>query len=139
MKENVNTDQLIIYTDGAARGNPGPAAIGVILKDEKGNVIATISRRLAPTTNNQAEYRAIIAGLEKAVSLGVKNVSVKSDSELVVKQINGQFKIKNTALRPLYQKVVQLTGLLESFSISYLPREQNAAADALANKAFHNY
>ena len=139
MKENVNTDKLIIYTDGAARGNPGPAAIGVILKDEKGNVIATISRRLAPTTNNQAEYRAIIAGLEKAVSLGVKNVSVKSDSELVVKQINGQFKIKNTALRPLYQKVVQLTGLLESFSISYLPREQNAAADALANKAFHNY
>ncbi|OGO00868.1 MAG: hypothetical protein A2Y58_01355 [Chloroflexi bacterium RBG_13_51_52] len=135
----MNIDKVIIYTDGAARGNPGPAAIGVILKDEKGSVIATISRRLAPTTNNQAEYRAIIAGLEKAVELGLKNVSVKSDSELVVKQINGQFKIKNTALRPCYQKVVQLTGSLESFSISYIPREQNSAADALANKALDNH
>jgi ribonuclease HI/probable phosphoglycerate mutase len=135
LKENVDIDKLIIYTDGAARGNPGPAAIGVVLKDVKGNVIATISRRLSPTTNNQAEYQAIIAGLEKAIDLGVKNVSVKSDSELVVNQINGRFKIKNTALRPLYQKVVQLTGSLESFSISYLPRSQNSAADALANKA----
>ena len=131
----MDIDKLIIYTDGAARGNPGPAAIGVVLKDEKGNVIAAISRRLAPTTNNQAEYQAIIAGLEKAVGLGVKNVSVKSDSSLIVNQINGRFKIKNTALRPLYQKVVQLTGSLESFFISYLPRSQNSAADALANKA----
>jgi ribonuclease HI len=131
----LKTDKLIIYTDGAARGNPGPAAIGVILKDEKGKVVATISRRLAPTTNNQAEYQAIIAALEKAVSLGARNAIVKSDSELVVKQINGLYKIKNTALRPLYQKVVQLIGTLESFLISYIPREQNAAADALANKA----
>lgn len=134
----MDIDKLIIYTDGAARGNPGPAAIGVVLKDEKGNIIATVSRRLAPTTNNQAEYQAIIAGLEKAIGLGVKNVSVKSDSDLVVNQINGRFKIKNTALRPLYQKVVRLTGSLESFSISYIPRSQNSAADALANKALDN-
>jgi ribonuclease HI len=107
----------------------------VALKDEKGNTVASISRRLAPTTNNQAEYQAIIAGLEKAVSLGAKNAAVKSDSELVVRQINGQFKIKNTALRPLYQRVVQLIGSLESFSITYIPREQNRQADALANKA----
>ncbi len=133
----MSTDKLIIYTDGAARGNPGPAAIGVILKDEKGNIIAAISQRLAPTTNNQAEYLAIIAGLEKAVSLGCRHVSVKSDSELVVKQINGQFKIKNTALRPLYQQVVQLTGKFESFSIAYIPREQNGQADDLANKALN--
>jgi ribonuclease HI len=131
----LKTDKLIIYTDGAARGNPGPAAIGVILKDEKGNIVATISRRLAPTTNNQAEYQAIIAALEKAISLGVRNAIIKSDSELVVKQINGLYKIKNTVLRPFYQKVVQLIGSLESFSIAYIPREQNAAADALANKA----
>jgi ribonuclease HI len=107
----------------------------VALKDEKGNTVASISRRLAPTTNNQAEYQAIIAGLEKAVSLGAKNAAVKSDSELVVRQINGQFKIKNTALRPLYQRVVQLIGRLESFSITYIPREQNRQADALANRA----
>jgi ribonuclease HI len=135
LKDDLNANKVIAYTDGAARGNPGPAAIGVILKDENGKILARISRRIGVTTNNQAEYLAIIAALEKAVSLGAKNVIVKSDSELVVKQINGQFKIKNTALRPLYQKVVQLTGALESFSITYLPREQNKAADALANRA----
>ncbi len=135
MKAKLNIDKVIIYTDGAARGNPGPAAIGIIIQDEKGNITAKLSRRLAPTTNNQAEYCAIIAALEKAVSLGAKNVSLKSDSELVVKQINGLYKIKNTALRPLYQQVVQLTGSLESLTISCIPREQNAAADALANQA----
>jgi ribonuclease HI len=134
----MNTNKVIIYTDGAARGNPGPAGIGVVIKDENGPILEKISRRLGITTNNQAEYQAIIIGLEKAISLGVKNVVVKSDSELVVNQINGHYKIKNTALRPLYQKVVQLIGQLESFSIFYIPREQNAAADALANKALDN-
>ena len=132
----MNNDKLIIYSDGAARGNPGPAAIGVVLKDTTGRTIDTISRRLAPTTNNQAEYQAVISGLEKAIKLGAKSVIVKADSELVVKQIKGQFKIKNTALRPLYQEVVQLTGQLEDFAVSYIPRKHNAKADALANKAF---
>ena len=131
----MSIDKVTIYTDGAARGNPGPAAIGVIIKDETGNTIATISRYLGATTNNQAEYRAIIAALEKAIALGARQVVLKSDSELVVKQINGLYKIKNTALRPLYQKVVELIGSLETFTISYIPRERNAAADALANKA----
>jgi len=135
LKEDLNINKVILYTDGAARGNPGPAAIGVILKDETGNVVARISRRLGATTNNQAEYQAIIVALEKAISLGARQVLLKSDSELVVKQINGNYKIKNTALRPLYQKVVQLIGSLESISITYIPREQNAVADALANKA----
>ncbi len=138
LKDSLNVNKVIIYTDGAARGNPGPAAIGAIIKDEKGNLVASISRRIGVTTNNQAEYQAIIAALEKAISLGARHVELKSDSELVVKQINGQYKIKNTALRPLYQKVVQLIGSLESFSISYIPREQNAEADALANKALDN-
>lgn len=128
-------DKVVIYTDGAARGNPGPGAIGVVIKDEAGAVAAKISQRLGVTTNNQAEYQAIIAGLEKAVGLGAKSADVKSDSELVVNQINGRYKIKNTGLRPLYQKVVQLIGQLESFSISYIPREQNKAADDLANQA----
>jgi ribonuclease HI len=135
VKADLNINKVVIYTDGAARGNPGPAAIGVIIKDEAGKTIAEISRRLDATTNNRAEYQAIIAALEKAVSLGARQVMIKSDSELLVKQINGQFKIKNTALRPLYQRVVQLTGSLERFSIFYIPREQNAAADALANRA----
>jgi ribonuclease HI len=130
---------VIIYTDGAARGNPGPAAIGVIIQDRDGNPLAQISRRLAATTNNQAEYRAIIAGLESAIGLGARRVAVKSDSELVVNQLNGRYKIKNTALRPLYQKIVQLAGKLESFRVDYIPREKNTRADALANQALDRH
>lgn len=131
----MSVHKVIIHTDGAARGNPGPAAIGATLKDERGDLVATISRSLGVTTNNQAEYHAVIAALEKAVSLGAKNVELKADSELVVKQINGRYKVKNTTLRPLYQEVVKLIGLLKSFKISYIPRAQNAEADKLANKA----
>jgi ribonuclease HI len=135
LKDRLNVNKVVINTDGAARGNPGPAAIGATIKDETGKTVARISRRIGTTTNNQAEYRAIITALEKAVSLGAKHVILRSDSELVVQQINGRYKIKNTALRPLYQKVVQLTGPLESFRISYVPRARNAEADALANQA----
>jgi ribonuclease HI len=135
LKDRLSINKVIIYTDGAARGNPGPAAIGATLKDEKGNLITQISRRIGRTTNNQAEYQAIIAALEKAISLSAKHVELHSDSELVVKQINGRYRVKNVSLRPLYQKIVQLIGSLEGFTIAYIPRQQNAEADALANKA----
>jgi ribonuclease HI len=125
----------VIYTDGASSGNPGLAAIGVAIKDEQGNLITTISQRIGTTTNNQAEYRAIIAALEKAVSLGAKEVELRSDSELVVKQIKGRYRVKKATLRPLYQKVVQLIGSLAAFTITHIPREQNREADRLANKA----
>jgi len=131
----LSVSKVIICTDGAARGNPGPAAIGVTIKDEKGNLLASISRRIGITTNNQAEYMAIITALEKVVSLGAKRVDVRADSELVVNQINGRYRVKNIALRPLYQKVVQLTGPLDAFTISYIPRRQNSEADKLANRA----
>ena len=127
--------KVVIYADGASLGNPGPAAIGAIIKDEEGNLLARISQRIGRTTNNQAEYRAIIAALEKAISLGAKHVKVNSDSELVVKQISGRYKVKKIALRPLYQKIIQLIGSLEGFTIAYIPREQNAEADKLANVA----
>jgi ribonuclease HI len=135
LKDDLNVKKLVINVDGAARGNPGPGAIGAVLKDENGNTLGRISRTIGTATNNQAEYRAIIAALEKAISLGAGQVVVKSDSELVVNQINGRYKIKNTVLRPLYQQVVRLAGSLESFAITSVPREQNAEADALANKA----
>jgi ribonuclease HI len=138
LKDNLSTSKVIIFTDGAARGNPGPAAIGVVIRDDNSSVIATISKCLGATTNNQAEYRAIIAGLEKAAGLGVKQVELNSDSQLVVEQICGRYKIKNTALRSLYQEVVKLIGSLESFKITYIPRERNKAADALANQALDN-
>jgi ribonuclease HI len=138
LKVHLKINKLTIFTDGAARGNPGPAAIGVVLKDEKDNIVASISRNLGITTNNQAEYRAVIAALEKAVNLGARQVALYSDSELVVKQINGQYKVKHAALRPLYMEVVKFIGMLESFKILNVPRERNKEADALANMALDN-
>ena len=131
----MSAKKVVIYADGASLGNPGPAAIGAIIKDEQGNLINSISQRIGTTTNNQAEYKAIITALEKAISLGAREVELRSDSELVVKQINGRYRVKKTTLRPLYQKVVQLIGSFTAFTITRVPRQQNAEADRLANKA----
>lgn len=130
--------RLIIYTDGASSGNPGPAAIGAVIQDGQGRVISRLSRRIGRVTNNQAEYRAIITALEEAVRLGAGEVDIKSDSELVVKQLKGRYRVKKATLRPLYLKVVQLIGLLEAFSITHIPREQNREADRLASRALAN-
>jgi len=127
--------RVVIYSDGASAGNPGLAAIGAVLKDGQGKLLARISRRIGEATNNQAEYRAIIAALEEAIGLGAEEVDIKSDSELVVKQINGSYRVKKATLRPLYQRVVQLIGSFAAFSISHVPRQQNREADRLANKA----
>ncbi|MFC1950709.1 ribonuclease HI family protein [Chloroflexota bacterium] len=127
--------RVAIYTDGASRGNPGSAAIGATIKDERGRLITSISRRIGRATNNQAEYRAIIAALTEATRLGVMQVDINSDSELVVKQINGEYRVKKAALKPLYQQVKRLQSLLESFTITHIPRRQNSEADNLANKA----
>ncbi len=130
------TDRLLIHTDGASRGNPGQAAIGATIKDEQGRLLATVSRRIGPATNNQAEYRAVIAALEEAIRRGARRVELYSDSELVVKQLKGDYRVKKAALRPLYQSVVRLAGRLDSFRISYIPRSKNTEADDLANGAF---
>jgi ribonuclease HI len=127
--------RLIIYTDGASLGNPGLAAIGAVIKDEQGNLIARISQPIGQATNNQAEYRAIIAALEKAISLGAGQVGLNSDSELVVKQINGSYRVKKPSLKPLYQKVKQLQSQLQGFSIAHIPRQRNAEAHKLAHLA----
>ncbi len=127
--------RVIIHADGSSRGNPGPAAIGATVKDEQGRLVARISQRIGTTTNNQAEYRAIIAALEEAIKLGVTHVKLNSDSELVVRQINGRYRVKNAALKPLYQRAKQLQNSLEDFTITHIPRQQNTEADSLANKA----
>jgi ribonuclease HI len=127
--------RAIIHSDGASRGNPGPAAIGVTVKDELGGLLAAISQSIGRATCNQAEYGAVIAGLEKAIELGAKYIDIKLDSQLVVRQISGQYRVKNTALKPLYQRVKQLESHLERFTITHIPREQNKEADRLANKA----
>jgi len=127
--------KAIIWVDGASRGNPGPAAIGAVIKDEQGRLYARISRRIGVATNNHAEYKALIAALEKAIKLGATHVEVNSDSELVVRQINGRYRVKKAALKPLYQQVKQLQSSLAGFTITHIPREQNSEADSLANRA----
>ncbi len=127
--------KAVIFADGASRGNPGQAAIGVTIRDERGRLIASISRRIGRATNNEAEYRAIIAALEETAGLDADRVAIKTDSELVVKQINGEYRVKKATLKPLYRQVKQLLGALESFTITHIPRRLNAEADKLANEA----
>ncbi len=127
--------KLIINTDGLSKNNPGPAAIGAILKDTRGKVVATVSKAIGVATNNEAEYRAIIAALEKALKLDAKQIELRSDSELVVNQLNGRYKIKSTALRPFYLEAAQLLGQFEGVTIKHIPRELNTEADRLANQA----
>ncbi len=128
-------EKVIIYTDGAADPNPGPAAIGVVIKDEKGTIIRSISKRIGQTTNNQAEYWAVIAALEEAVKLGAKSVDLKSDSELVVRQLTGMYKVRKEELKPLFQRVKQLQNSLKSFRVTHIKRNRNKAADRLTKKA----
>jgi ribonuclease HI len=131
----MESKRLTIYTDGASSGNPGPASIGAVIRDGQGRVVSRISRSIGRTTNNQAEYRAVIAALEEAARLGADKVDIKSDSELVVKQLKGRYRVKKATLRPLYQEVVRLAGTLKAFTITHIPREQNREADSLANQA----
>jgi len=131
----VKIKKVVICSDGASRGNPGPAAIGATIKDEQGRLITSISQPVGRTTNNQAEYRAVIAALEQAISLGAKQVEMRSDSEWLVKQINGRYRVKAASIKPLYQRVKQLQGQLEAFTLTHIPRSENAEADSLANRA----
>jgi ribonuclease HI len=127
--------KLTIFTDGGAEPNPGKAGIGVVIKDEHGKVVASISKAIGHATNNQAEYRAIITALEKAVQLGAEQVSLRADSELVVKQLNGRYRVKNADLKPLYRRVMELRDRLQRFTVTHIPRERNREADRLASKA----
>jgi ribonuclease HI len=122
-----------LYSDGASSGNPGPAGIGYVLIAD-GHTYRH-SEDIGEATNNIAEYTALIRGLEKASSLGVGDLTAYLDSELVVRQINGEYKVKNPALRELYNKAVSLLKGFSSYSISHIPRERNKEADALSKKA----
>ena len=127
--------QFIANSDGACRGNPGASALGVIIKTPTGQVVKQICRTLGHMTNNQAEYSAVIAALEEALKLGATELLLSADSELVVKQLNGQYRVKNAALAPLFARVKALEPKFKSIKYRYVPRERNRDADALANKA----
>ena len=127
--------KLIINTDGLSKGNPGPGAIGATLKDSSGKLIASISKAIGVTTNNVAEYQALIAALTKAHELGASEIQVLSDSELMVRQLCGRYKIKSPGLAPLFLEVNRLLCLFKTVKISHIPRELNSEADHLANLA----
>ena len=124
-----------LSTDGGARGNPGPAAYGYVLEAEDGTVLAAHGERIGVATNNVAEYRALIAGLEKAVELAVPEVEVVSDSELLVKQMNGEYRVKNAALQDLSIQASRLARELGKVSYTAVRREHNKLADQLVNEA----
>jgi ribonuclease HI len=123
-----------LFTDGGARGNPGPAGIGVVLRDGAGEVIGEIAEGIGETTNNVAEYSALIAGLELALSKGVTEIEVFMDSELVISQLKGEWKIKNDRLRILAVKARALLERFQPYSLSHVRRELNSDADKLANQ-----
>lgn len=126
---------LIANIDGGARGNPGPAGFGVYLKDQSGKKVAELSEYLGHQTNNYAEYSGLIAALEYALEHGPKALKVISDSELMVKQMRGQYKVKSPSLLELHRRAQELTRKLDWFSIQHVLRAQNREADGLANKA----
>lgn len=123
----------VLYTDGGARGNPGPAGIGVVLQDGEGRVVAEIDEGIGHATNNVAEYRALIAGLELALEHSCTELEVRIDSKLVAMQVEGRWKIKSDSLRPLAVEARALLNRFEQVSITQVPRRENTRADRLAN------
>jgi ribonuclease HI len=128
-------EYLVAHIDGGARGNPGPAGYGVVLEDQAGRRVAGLSHYLGHRTNNFAEYSGLLAALEYALTHGPKALKVISDSELMVRQIKGVYKVRNAALLELYSKAQQLIRQLEWFAIGHVLRESNREADRLANEA----
>jgi len=134
-RENPPEHYLIAHSDGGARGNPGPAGYGVVVQDESGRKVAALSEYLGHQTNNFAEYQGLIAALEYAIKHGPKALKLISDSELLVRQIKGIYKVKNATLQDLHGRAKQLIAQLDWFSIGHALREHNQEADRLANDA----
>ena len=125
--------RVIVNTDGAARGNPGPAGAGAIVVDPRGEVLAEVAEGLGETTNNVAEYTAAIRGLEAAEAIGAREVVLRSDSLLLVQQLTGRYRLKTEHLKPLHRQVMQLSTHFDRVIYEHVPRERNAEADRLAN------
>ena len=128
-------EKALIYIDGAARGNPGEAGIGIIIKDGQGNQIRKLYKYIGSSTNNIAEYTALIYGLQEVLILGLKDVIVHSDSELLVKQLNGEYRVKNSNLKPYYEQFLHLRTGFNRLEVKQISRGENKESDKLANCA----
>ncbi len=129
------SERLVVHVDGGARGNPGPAAIAAVLADPEGNVIEERSEPIGRATNNVAEYRALLLGIERARALGARELDLVGDSELIARQVRGEYRVKDPSLRELHAQVTAALDGLERWTIRNVPREENARADRLVNEA----
>jgi ribonuclease HI len=127
--------RLVVNVDGGARGNPGPAAIAAVVATPDGEVLEERSEPIGETTNNVAEYRALLLGIERARALGARELELVGDSELIVRQVGGEYRVKDAALRELHRRVREALDGFERWSIRHVRRDENAAADALVNAA----
>ncbi len=127
--------KVVVHVDGGARGNPGPAAVGVVVSEPDGAVLDEVAERIGEATNNVAEYRALIRGAERAAALGADEVEIVNDSELVAKQVIGAYRVKQPHLRPLHAEALDALGGFERWAVRSVPRARNARADALVNAA----
>lgn len=126
--------KLTVNVDGGARGNPGPAAIGVVIRDPEGRIIDEHGERIGEATNNVAEYRALIRGIQRAAELGATELELVGDSELVVRQVEGRYKVKKPGLKPLHAEAKEALSAFDTWSIRHVRREMNAEADRLVNE-----
>jgi len=126
--------KLVVHVDGGSRGNPGPAAAGAVVATPDGEVIDRLGEAIGIATNNVAEYRGLLLGVRRAAELGASEVEVVNDSELVAKQVNGQYKVKHADMKPLHAESLAALGAFERWTVRSVPRAQNADADALVNQ-----
>jgi ribonuclease HI len=126
--------RLVVNVDGGSRGNPGPAAVAAVVQDPEGHVLEERGERIGDATNNVAEYRALLLGIERASALGAGELELVSDSELVVRQVKGEYKVRDASLRDLHAQVIAALGSFASWSIRHVRREENESADYLVNE-----
>ncbi|MFX0061111.1 MAG: ribonuclease HI family protein [Candidatus Hermodarchaeota archaeon] len=127
--------KVVVYCDGASRGNPGLAGAGVVIKNAKDKILVTVNKFLGKTTNNVAEYQSVILGLMKARELGVKSIILKADSQLVINHLKGDWKVREPHLLALYQQTMKLLAQFDNYTLLHISREENTLADSLANEA----
>jgi len=137
MNKSDMAKKYILYIDGASRGNPGPAGIGIVILDEKKKKVKELYKYIGETTNNIAEYNALIYGLDEAAKLGANEIAVNMDSELVAKQLNGEYKVKDPNIKALFEKAAGVLKNFANFEIAHIDRLKNKDADRLANKAIN--